>query len=79
MALARYRHAMTEATQFNCPTCESQYRVVHVEAPPTHDNQLLCLSCGGPLRNREGHFALKYFRISDGAHLRRNGRRPNLR
>jgi len=43
MALARYRYAMTDATQFNCPTCESQYRVVRVEAPPTHDNQLLCL------------------------------------
>jgi len=31
-------------------------------------------AAGGPLKNREGKFALKYFRVSDGAHLRKNGR-----
>jgi hypothetical protein len=52
-------------------------RMVRIEAPPDN-HQLLCLSCGGPLRNREGKFATKYFRVSDGAGLRRNGRRPKL-
>jgi len=51
-----------EATKFNCPNCEAEYKLVRVEAPPTHDLQLVCLRCGGPLRNREGKFALKYFR-----------------
>jgi hypothetical protein len=64
-------------TSFRCPTCQAEYRVVCVEAPPTHDNQLLCLGCGGPLQNREGRFALKYFRIRDGAGLTRY-RKPKL-
>jgi predicted Zn finger-like uncharacterized protein len=71
---------MTEPMNFKCPTCNASYKVVRAEAPPTHDNQLLlCLSCGGPLRNREGKFALKYFRVGDRAKLRVNGRKPNLR
>jgi hypothetical protein len=32
---------------------------VRVEAAPTHNHQSLCLSCDGPLRNREGKFALR--------------------
>jgi len=64
---------------FRCPTCQAEYKVVRVEAPPTHTAPLLCLSCGGPLNNREGKFALKYFRVSDGAQPgRKNGRRPHL-
>ena len=63
------------ATRFQCPTCATEYRVVRVEAPPAHDVALTYLSCGGPLRNREGRFALKYFRVSDGASLKKNGRR----
>ena len=55
---------MAETTTFNCQTCETSYKVVGIEAPPEHDRQLICLSCGGPLRNREGKFALKYFRVS---------------
>jgi hypothetical protein len=51
---------MTEAT-VRCPICEAEYRVVRIEAPPSRNNQLLCLGCGGPLRNREGKLALKYF------------------
>lgn len=61
----RYNRGMTEAI-FNCPTCEAGYRVVRVQAPPSHNNQLLCLGCGGPLRNRDGRFALKYFRVTSG-------------
>ena len=45
----RYRRAMSEnATKFPCPNCEAEYKAVRVEAPPTHDNLLLCLSRGGP-------------------------------
>jgi hypothetical protein len=56
----------TATDMFHCPTCDALYKVVRVEAPPTHDNPVLCLGCGGPLQNREGKFALKYFRISVG-------------
>jgi hypothetical protein len=61
---------MTEAT-FRCPNCDAAYKPVRVEAPPSHNTQLLCLSCGGPLRNSEGKYALKYFRVADGAKLAR--------
>ena len=56
-------HMAETAARFQCPNCEAEYRVVHVEAPPTHDQPLLCLSCRSPLQNREGKFALKYFRM----------------
>ena len=56
--------AMSDARKFRCPTCDAEYVVVRVEAPATHDNPLLCLGCGGPLQNRDGKFALKYFRKS---------------
>jgi predicted RNA-binding Zn-ribbon protein involved in translation (DUF1610 family) len=66
-----------DAAKFRCPNCEAEYKLVRIEAPPTHDDQLVCLSCGGPLRNREGTFALKYFRVGDepGRHSRRE-RKP---
>jgi predicted RNA-binding Zn-ribbon protein involved in translation (DUF1610 family) len=67
------------AARFLCPNCDAEYKLVRVEAPPTHDKQLTCLTCGAPLRNREGKFAFKYFRVSDRAEVgRRNGRRPTL-
>ena len=40
------------AIAFHCPTCEAQYKVVRVKAPPRNDRELLCQKCGGPLRNR---------------------------
>ena len=49
-------------TSFKCPQCETAYKVVRVEASPTDDISLVCLSCGEPLQNRDGKFALKYFR-----------------
>lgn len=68
----RYKLAMTEPTKFRCSNCETEYKIVRVEAPATHKDPLLCLSCGAPLQNREGKFALKYFR-TDGS------RRPMYR
>jgi predicted nucleic acid-binding Zn ribbon protein len=66
--------------QFRCPNCDAEYKVVRAEATPTlADKQLTCLSCGGPIRNREGKFALKYFRVSDGRESGRyNGRKPKF-
>jgi predicted RNA-binding Zn-ribbon protein involved in translation (DUF1610 family) len=62
-AFAEIDPTMAEtATKFRCPNCEAEYKVVRVEASPTHDQPLVCLSCGGPLNNREGKFGLKYFR-----------------
>jgi hypothetical protein len=71
---------MKGATVFKCPTCEARYKVVCVEAPPSHDrqDQLLCLDCGGPLRDREGKFALKYFHIDGSRRRSVGGRKPNL-
>jgi DNA-directed RNA polymerase subunit RPC12/RpoP len=67
-------------TKFECSTCQAEYKLVRVETPPDRrDKQLTCLSCGAPLRNREGKFALKYFRVSDGKDAgRRNGRRSSF-
>jgi hypothetical protein len=62
--VTRYKCVMSDS-QYKCPTCDALYELVRVEAPPNHDprEQVTCLSCGGPLRNREGKFALKYFRV----------------
>jgi predicted RNA-binding Zn-ribbon protein involved in translation (DUF1610 family) len=60
---------MTEAIEFQCPNCEAQYKVVRIEAPSADDDALLCLSCDAPLPDREGEFALKYFR-TDGPRRR---------
>jgi predicted RNA-binding Zn-ribbon protein involved in translation (DUF1610 family) len=46
------RDATAEASKFRCPTCQMEHKVVRIEAAPTHDNELLCLSCGGPLPSR---------------------------
>ena len=71
---------MLEATELRRPNCQAEYKVVRVEAPPAHNQQFLCLSCGGPLHNREGKFAFKYFRVDDGRWLHRlNARSPKLR
>jgi len=67
---------MSEATKFCCPNCEAEYKVVRVEVPPARNEQLVCLGCGGPLHNREGKFALKYFSVSDGRALHHLNRRP---
>jgi hypothetical protein len=62
LGLMRYKRTMPETIRFECPICETRYKVVRVEAPTTQDRPLTCLSCGAPLLNREGKFALKYFR-----------------
>jgi hypothetical protein len=69
---------MAEPTKFYCPTCETPYKVVRVAAPATHDKELLCLVCGGPLRSREGKFALKYFKTGGSSAQRWNGRQSKL-
>jgi len=68
---------MPEAAKFQCPNCDAPYKVVRVEAPPTHDHQLLCLRCGGPLHGREGKFALKYFLIDGSQRRPILGRKPS--
>jgi hypothetical protein len=69
---------MPAETSFRCPNCDTAYKVVRVEAPATHDEPLLCLSCGGPLHNRDGKFALKYFRTDGSRSKRLNDRKPKL-
>jgi hypothetical protein len=58
---------MENTTSFQCPNCDAQYKVVRVEAPPNINEELVCLTCGSPLRNREDNFVLKYFRTERGA------------
>jgi predicted RNA-binding Zn-ribbon protein involved in translation (DUF1610 family) len=68
---------MENAAKFQCPTCKTEYKVVRIEAARTpQEHPLTCLSCGAPLRNREGKFAIKYFRV-DGRPLTR-GRKSML-
>jgi predicted RNA-binding Zn-ribbon protein involved in translation (DUF1610 family) len=56
-------------TRFNCPNCDAKYDLVRTEAEPvTTDRELVCLSCGGPLRSREGRFILKYFLLEPAHH-----------
>jgi hypothetical protein len=47
---------------FRCPNCGAEYRVERVEAASTHKRQVqvVCVECGGPLRNRDGKYALRY-------------------
>ena len=71
------RQTMPDVAKFRCPNCDTPYKVVRVEAGPKNDRELVCPSCGGPLRNREGKFALKYFR-TDGARNETRGRKPKL-
>jgi predicted RNA-binding Zn-ribbon protein involved in translation (DUF1610 family) len=50
---------------YDCPNCGTHYRMVRVEADPdAHAPELTCLSCGAPMMNRHGRFALKYFRVT---------------
>jgi len=63
--------AHMEVTRFQCPNCEATYNLIRVEAPPKYDRQLACLSCGAPLRNRDGKFALKYFQIEGAREIRK--------
>jgi hypothetical protein len=53
---------MREASR--CPTCDAEYVVERVEAAPTHKRevQVVCVECGGPRRNRDGKFILRYRR-----------------
>src|SRR6516162_8537460 len=59
---ACYDPPMREA--FRCPNCGAEYQIERVEAAPTHRRQaqVNCAECGGPLRNRDGKFVLKYRR-----------------
>jgi hypothetical protein len=68
---------MANATDFRCQICESAYKVVRVEAAlSANEHPLTCLSCDAPLRNREGKYVLKYFRV--GGRPVTRGRRPLL-
>jgi predicted Zn finger-like uncharacterized protein len=67
---------MDDATKFPCPHCDAQYKVVRIEVPPSHDDPVACLSCGGPLHAREGKFALKYFRVDGSQRRPVGGRKP---
>jgi predicted Zn finger-like uncharacterized protein len=54
----------SEPRPFACPNCETDYKVVSVEAGPAlFRGEVTCLTCGAPFSAMEGRFALKYFRI----------------
>lgn len=59
-------------TRFNCPNCGAAYDLVRVEAESiTTDRELVCLTCGAPLKSREGRFILKYFLLEPAHHMER--------
>jgi len=70
---------MSDAARAKCPNCAADYLVKRTEAAPRFDKQLLCTSCGGPLRNREGKFSLEYFRPNRSGANYKNGRQPKNR
>ena len=74
-----YSGSMRDGAESQCPNCGAEYLVWRHEAAPKNDKELLCSSCGGPLRNREGRFALQYFRRDGGRAHHRNGRQPKFR
>ena len=56
---------MSKPAPFECPHCKAKYDAVRMEAPPVEaDTEIICISCRGPLRGREGPFVLKYFLVS---------------
>jgi predicted RNA-binding Zn-ribbon protein involved in translation (DUF1610 family) len=64
------------AIAFRCPNCDKEYKLVRVAAPLRRERELLCQGCGGPLRNREGKFALKYFPAEESRRRPDRARRP---
>jgi predicted RNA-binding Zn-ribbon protein involved in translation (DUF1610 family) len=52
----------------HCPNCGAEYKIIRIEAPPSGERPLECLSCGGPLPAREGAFILKYFLVGKLGH-----------
>ena len=51
-------------TEFVCPGCGSDYRVVRVEAEADLPHRLLhCRVCKHPLTAMDGEFLLKYFLV----------------
>jgi hypothetical protein len=63
---------------FRCPNCDTVYEIERVEAALTHRRQVqvICVECGGPLRNRDGKFALKYRQTPGGPFI--GGRKPKF-
>jgi transcription elongation factor Elf1 len=61
-------------TTFHCQNCNTEYKVVRVEADSSADRTITCRTCGAPFNCREGRFVLKYFRIGP-----RSPVRPPLR
>jgi hypothetical protein len=54
----------SQAELFNCPNCNSQYKLVRAEADHVASyGPIECYHCGGPLNGREGQFILKYFLV----------------
>ena len=54
----------SHAEAFNCPNCNSRYKLVRAEADPESlEGHVACRQCGAPLNGREGHLVLKYFLV----------------
>jgi hypothetical protein len=52
--------SQSHAELFGCPNCNSQYKLVRVEAEPEPSHgRIECYHCGGPLHGREGRFILE--------------------
>jgi RNase P subunit RPR2 len=55
---------MPKPAPFYCPHCAAKYEMARIESPSAMPEiEITCLSCGEPLRGREGAFLLKYFLV----------------
>ena len=51
---------------FNCPSCNSSYRLAYARAESEHDERdVKCIVCGSPFPQRQGRSVLKYFPVGE--------------
>jgi predicted Zn finger-like uncharacterized protein len=49
---------------FNCPSCNSSYRLAYARAESEPDERdVKCVVCGSAFPQRQGHSVLKYFPV----------------
>jgi predicted Zn finger-like uncharacterized protein len=54
----------SETISFNCPSCEAEYRIVTIEAPPDEEHgKVACLRCDALFPAGEGRVYFKYFLV----------------
>jgi transcription elongation factor Elf1 len=51
---------------FNCPSCNTSYRLAYAKAERESDeHNIKCVVCGSPFPQRQGGSVLKYFAVDE--------------